>query len=41
MDILSAGSWELFLLTLVAVVALATLAGIGVGVILKDQGPRA
>jgi hypothetical protein len=41
MELLSAGGWGLFLFALVAVAALATLAGIGVGVILKDRGPRA
>ncbi len=41
MELLSAGGWELFLLALVGVTALATLAGIGVGVILKSRGPLA
>ena len=41
MELLSAGGWGLFLFALVAVAALATLAGIGVGVILGDRWPRA
>jgi hypothetical protein len=40
MEFLSAGGWGLFLFALVAVATLATLAGIGVGVIFKDRGPR-
>jgi hypothetical protein len=41
MELLSAGGWGLFLFALVAVAALATLAGIGVGVILRNRGPLA
>ena len=41
MELLSAGDWGLFLIALIVVAALATLAGIGVGVILKDRGPLA
>jgi hypothetical protein len=41
MDLLSAGGWELFVLALVAVAALATVTGIGVGVILRNRGPLA
>ena len=41
MELVSAGGWVLFLFAIVAVAALATLAGIGVGVILWDRWPRA
>jgi hypothetical protein len=41
MDLLSAEGWELFVLALVAVAALATVAGIGVGVIVRNRGPLA
>ena len=41
MELLSAESWSVFLLALVSVMALATLAGIALAVILKDLGQLA
>ena len=40
MELLSAESWSVFLLALVPVMALATLAGIALAVILEDLGRR-
>jgi len=41
MELLSAESWSVFLLALVSVMSLATLAGIALAVILKDLGQLA
>jgi len=40
MELLSAESWSVFLLALVPVMALATLAGIALAVIFEDLGRR-